>query len=148
MSIKQTLADAVKAAMKAKEKEKLQVLRGLSAAIKQYEVDNQADADDAQVLQILDKQIKQRKDAEKQFRDGGRDDLADIEAFEITVIQPFLPEPLSDAEIDTLIDNAIADNNDTSPAAMGKIMATLKPQLQGRADMGKVSGLVKQKLSK
>lgn len=137
---------ATKAAMKDKDKARLTVLRGFSAAIKQREVDERVELDDAEQLAVLDKQIKQRKDSESQFRDANRDDLADKEAFEISVLREFLPKQLDEAEINAIIDTAVNEVGETGMAAMGKVMALVKPQVQGKADMGKVSQLVKSKL--
>lgn len=137
---------ATKVAMKAKDKPRLTVLRGVSAAIKQREVDERVELSDAEQLSVLDKQIKQRKDSESQFRDAGRDDLADKEAFEIGVLSEFLPQQLGEAEIAELIEAAINEVGESGMAAMGKVMALLKPQVQGKADMGQVSQLVKSKL--
>ncbi len=146
MSIKQQLTEATKSAMKAGEKDKLQVLRMLSAAIKQREVDERVELDEAQVLAVVDKQVKQRKDSLEQFKTAGRDDLADKEAFEIKVLQGFLPQQLSEAELAQLVDEAIQTVGESGMQAMGKVMAILKPQVQGRADMGQLSQLVKAKL--
>lgn len=146
MSLKAQVMAATKDAMKAKEKDRLTVLRGFSAAIKQREIDEQIELDDSEQLAVLDKQIKQRKDAESQFRDAGRDDLADKEANEIVILSVFLPKQLDEAEITAMIDAAIAEVGETGMAAMGKIMGIVKPQVQGKADMGQVSQLVKSKL--
>lgn len=137
---------ATKVAMKEKNKARLTVLRGFSAAIKQREIDEQIELSDVEQLAVLDKAIKQRKDSESQFRDANRDDLADKEAAEIVVLSEFLPKQLDDSEIALIIDAAIADVGESSMAAMGKIMAIVKPQVQGKTDMGQVSQLVKSKL--
>lgn len=146
MSLKNELMAAIKVAMKAKDKERLVVLRGFSAAIKQREIDEQIELDDAQQLAVLDKLIKQRKDSETQFRDAGRDDLADKEADEINMLSVFLPKPLDEAQIMAIIEAAIAKTDGSGMAIMGQVMAVVKPQVQGRADMGKVSQWVKEKL--
>lgn len=143
---KEQLSTAMKAAMKAKEKDRLKVIRGLQAAIKKVEIDNQIDLDDAGILEVLDKAIKQRKDAIAQYQDANRTDLADIEAFEITVIQEFMPAPLTEEEIVALIDEAMASTGASSMQEMGKVMGLLTPKMKGRADMGEVSKLIKAKL--
>lgn len=146
MSIKQTLSESTKSAMKSGEKEKLLVLRMINAAIKQREVDERIELTDTDVLAVVDKMVKQRKDAQQQFKDAGRIDLADKEAFEIEVIQTFLPQPLSPEELETLVVSAVTEVGESGMQAMGKVMAILKPQIQGRVDMGAVSQLVKSKL--
>lgn len=147
MSLKITIMAATKAAMKDKDKARLVVLRGVSAAIKQREIDERIELDDNEQLAVLDKQIKQRKDAESQFRDANREDLADKEAYEIGVLSEFLPKQLDEAEIIAIIDAAMNEVEESSMAAMGKVMALVKPQVQGKADMGNISQLVKAKLS-
>ena len=144
--IRAQLTDAMKAAMRAKDAVRLGTIRMLQAAIKQVEVDERIEPDDARLLAILDKQLKQRTDASKQYRDAGRDDLADKEDAEIEVIREFLPQPLSADEIAALIDQAIADTGASGMQDMGKVMGLLKPKLQGRADMGQVSGQIKARL--
>ena len=144
--LKQQITDAMKAAMKGGDKARLGVIRLMLAAIKQREVDERIELDDAQVLAVLDKMVKQRRDSLQQYTDAGRSDLAEQEAAEIAVIQDFLPEELSQAEIAGLIEAAIAETGAESMRDMGKVMAIVKPQVQGRADVGMVSGLVKQKL--
>lgn len=136
----------MKTAMKAGDKSRLAVIRLMLAAIKQREVDERIELDDAQVLAVLDKMVKQRRDSIQQYTDAGRDELAAAEAAEIEVIQTFLPEELSAAEITTIIEAAIAESGAESMRDMGKVMAIVKPKVQGRADVGMVSGLVKQKL--
>lgn len=144
--IKDSVASAVKDAMRAKEKERLAVLRTVMAEFKKIEVDERIELDDARVLAVLDKQVKQRKDSEKQFREAGRDDLAEVEAFEVSVIQTFLPAALSAEEIATIVKDAIAKTGASSMAQMGAVMGIVKPQVQGRADMGEVSKIVKAEL--
>lgn len=144
--MKAQLTAAMKDAMKAKEKERLTVIRSMLAAVKQVEIDNQTELDDAGVLVVLDKAIKQRRDAQKQYIDADRSDLAEIEAFEITVIQDFMPQALTEDEINSLIEQAMAETGASTMQDMGKVMALLKPQMQGRADMGEVSKLIKAKL--
>ena len=139
--------DDVKAAMKAKDKPRLGVLRLITAAIKQREVDEQITLDDNQVLAVLEKMVKQRKDSIAQYEKAGRDELAQQEALEIGIIQDYLPEQLSDDEIDALIAEAISSTGAASMKDMGKVMGMLKPRLAGRADMGKVSQIIKKHLS-
>ncbi len=145
--LKQRIQDDVKAAMKAKHKERLGTLRLITAAIKQREVDERTELDDSQVLAILDKMIKQRRDSVEQYESAGREDLAEREKSEIAIIEDYLPAGLSDDEITSLIDHAIQEAGAAGMQDMGKVMGKLKPRMQGRADMGKVSGLVKQKLA-
>ncbi|MBF6057834.1 GatB/YqeY domain-containing protein [Thiomicrorhabdus sp. HH1] len=145
--MKEQLTAEMKACMKAKNKERLTVVRSLLAAIKQVEIDNQVDVDDAGVLAILDKAMKQRRDSHQQFVDADRPDLAEQEAYEMSVIQDFMPQPLSEAEIVALIEEAMASSGASSMQDMGKVMGLLKPKMQGRADMGEVSKLIKAKLA-
>ncbi len=147
MSLTETLKEAQKDAMRAKNKTRLGTIRMALAAIKQREIDEQITLDDTAVLAILTKMVKQRQDAASQFDAAGRDDLASNERAEIAELESFLPQPLSAAEIDTLIDNAMTETNAQSMQDMGKVMAILKPQIQGRADMGAVSSAVKAKLA-
>ena len=144
--LKQQITDAMKAAMKGGDKPRLGVVRLMLAAIKQREVDERIELDDAQVLAVLDKMVKQRRDSIQQYEDAGRDELAAAEAAEIGVIQDFLPAELSEAEIDDIISAAIAETGAESMRDMGKVMGIVKPKVQGRADVGRVSGLVKRKL--
>jgi len=136
----------VKTAMKAKDKPRLQVLRLITAALKQKEVDERIELDDAQVLAVLEKMIKQRRDSIEQYQKAGRTELAEQEAFEIGIIQEYLPEQLSEAEIAALVDEALAATGAGGMKDMGKVMGWLKPRLAGRADMGQVSQLIKQRL--
>ena len=145
-SLKAQINEAMKAAMRAKEKERLGTIRLVLAEIKKVEVDERIDPDDVRVTSILDKMVKQRRDSIKQFTDAGRDELAAGEQSEIEVIQEFLPQPLSEEKIASLIDEAIASTSAASMQDMSKVMELLKPQMVGRADMGKVSGLIKQRL--
>jgi hypothetical protein len=145
--LKQQIQDDMKAAMKGGDKPRLGVIRLILAAIKQKEVDERIELDDEQVLAILDKMVKQRRDSITQYENAGRKELADQEKYEITVIQDYLPEQLDEAAILALIDAAIAESGASNMKDMGKLMGVLKPQLQGRADMGQASGLIKQKLS-
>lgn len=141
--IKQAVTSSVKDAMRAKDKERLGVLRMVTAEFKRIEVDERIELDDARVLVVLDKMVKQRRDAASQYADAGREELAAIENFEIGVIQEFLPKPLTDDEISALVAAAIASTGASGMADMGKVMAELKPKAQGRADMGAVSKLIK-----
>ncbi len=136
----------MKSAMRAKEKERLATIRLILAAIKQREVDERITLDDAQILAVLDKMLKQRRDSISQYEAAGRQDLADKEAAEITVIQAYLPAALGEAELEALIAAAITASGAGSARDMGQVMAILKPQVQGRADMGAVSRKVKDKL--
>ena len=136
----------MKTAMKAGDKTRLGVIRLILAAVKQREVDERIELDDAQVLAVLDKMVKQRRDSIDQYSAAAREDLADVERFEISVIQGYLPAALSDAEIARLIDEAVSASGATAMSDMGKVMGRLRPSVQGRADMGAVSALVKQRL--
>ena len=147
MSLKQQLTDDMKAAMKAGEKDRLAVIRLINAAIKQREVDERIELDDAAVLAVLEKMVKQRKDSVSQYEGAGREDLAAIERAELAIIDTYLPAKLDEAAIAAAIDAAIAQTGAAGPADMGKLMGVLKPQLAGQADMGLVSKLVKQKLA-
>ncbi len=145
--LKATINDAMKEAMRAKDKARLTTIRLALAAIKQIEVDKRIELDDTAILAILDKMVKQRRESIKMYEEAGRQELADVEHAEIAVLQDFLPQPLTDAEIDQLIEDAIAKTGAESIRDMGKVMGILKPQLQGRADMGPVSGKIKARLS-
>lgn len=137
----------MKAAMKAKDKERLATIRLIQAEFKRIEVDERIEVDDARALAVLDKMVKQRRDSATQYSDAGRDELAAKENAEIDVISEFLPAQLDDAELDALIDEAIAGSDASGMAAMGAVMGKLKPQLAGRADMGQVSQKVKARLA-
>ena len=145
--LKARIQEDMKAAMKGGDKSRLAVIRLIMAAIKQREVDERIELNDEQVLAVLDKMVKQRRDSIRQYSDAGRDDLAGAEQAEIEVIQEYLPEALSDEEIAAIVEQAIADTGAASMKDMGKVMGKVKPQVQGRADMGAVSALVKQKLA-
>ena len=147
MSLKQRLTDDMKAAMKGGDKGSLGVIRLVNAAIKQKEVDERIELDDAAVLAVLEKMVKQRKDSVSQYEGAGREDLAAIERAEIVVIEKYLPAKLGEAEILAAIDAAIAETGASGPADMGKLMGALKPKLAGQADMGLVSALVKKKFA-
>ena len=144
--LKQRIQEEMKTAMKAGEKRRLGTIRLLLAAIKQREVDERIELDDTQILAVLDKMVKQRRDSIEQFEKAGRTELAEQEQFEIGVLQEYLPEALSDDEIAALIDQAITSTGASSIRDMGKLMGQLKPKLQGRADMGAVSTLIREKL--
>lgn len=141
------LQDEMKNAMRAKDKLRLGVIRMAISAVKQAEIDHNTEATDDNVIAILTKMVKQRKESIKMFTDGGRDELAAKEAEEVSAIQFFLPQPLTTAEINDLISNAIAETGAASMADMGKVMAMLKPSMQGRADMGAVSGQIRSALN-
>jgi uncharacterized protein YqeY len=146
MSLKERITDDMKAAMRSGEKERLGVIRMLTAAIKQREVDERITLDDAQVLAVLEKMIKQRKESLVQFQAGNRPDLVDKESSEITLLQGYMPAQLSDAEIDALIADAITSTGAASIKDMGKVMGIIKAKAQGRADMGAVGAKIKAKL--
>lgn len=141
------IKDAVKDAMRARDKARLAALRLVTAEFKRIEVDERIEIDDARALSVLDKMVKQRLDSEAQYRAAGRDELAEVEAFEITVIREYLPEPLTDEALDALVAEAIAASGATSMAQMGAVMGQLKPKVAGRADMGVLSAKVKAQLS-
>jgi len=145
--LKQRVESDMKAAMRAKDKERLGAIRLILAAIKQREIDERVVLSDTDILAVLDKMIKQRRDSITQFQQAGRQELADKEAAEVAVIQEYLPAALSDTEIDALIVEAMDASGATSPQDIGKIMSLLKPRVQGRADMGMVSRKIKEKLS-
>lgn len=145
--LKQRINDDVKTSMRNKDKERLATLRLITAAIKQIEVDQRIELDDAQVLTVLDKMAKQHRDSIEQFEQAGRNDLLQKEQSELSIILEFLPKALNEEEVSALIDEAIAESGAAGMKDMGKVMGVLKPKVQGRADMGKISGIVKQKLS-
>lgn len=147
MSLKARLTEDMKAAMKGGDKERLGVIRLVNAAIKQREVDERIALDDAQVLVVLEKMLKQRRDSVDQFQKAGRTDLADKETFEIGVIQGYMPAQLSAAEVDAIIAATIGEAGATGSKDMGKVMGLVKPRVAGRTDMGKLSELVKTKLA-
>ena len=147
MPLKSQIQDDMKSAMKAGEKDRLKVIRLILAAVKQQEVDQRIELDDAGVLAVLSKMVKQRRDSVTQFRDGGRDDLADAEQAEISILEHYLPAPLADAEVEQLIRDAIAETGATALRDMGKVMGVVKQKAEGRADLGAVSSKVKQLLA-
>ena len=146
-ALKDQIQDAMKAAMKGGEKERLAVIRLIMSALKQVEVDERIELDDSRVLGILDKMVKQRRESISQFQKGGRDDLADKEQAEIDIISDFLPQALSEDEIENIINDAISKTGAASMKDMGKVMGIVKPQITGRADVGAVSGKIKSLLS-
>jgi uncharacterized protein YqeY len=147
MSLKERINEDMKSALRAREAARLSALRLLLAAIKQREVDERTALGDDDVVAVIDKMLKQRRDSIAQFESAGRQDLADAEKFEISVLQIYLPQALSPAEIDAAVAKAVAQTGARGPQDMGKVMTALKPLLTGRADMGKVSTLVKAKLA-
>ncbi|WVN41552.1 GatB/YqeY domain-containing protein [beta proteobacterium MWH-UniP1] len=148
MSIKEQLQEDIKSAMRAKESGRLSTLRLVTAAIKQKEVDERVELNDAAVLAVLEKMIKQRKDSIAQFQAGGRQDLVDIEQAELAILTAYMPAQLSEAEVTAAIQAAIAQVGAAGPQDMGKVMAVIKPQLAGKADMGLVSQILKSRLAK
>ena len=147
MSLKARVTDDMKAALKAKETQRLGAIRLLLAAIKQREVDERKELADAEVVSVIEKMLKQRRDSISQYEAAGRRDLADAEQFEVQVLTAYMPQPLSETEIEAAVVDAIAKAGAKGPQDMGTVMAALKPALAGRADMGKVSSLLKSKLA-
>ncbi len=147
MSLKEQITHDMKAAMRSGEKDRLGVIRLITSAIKQREVDERIELDDSAVMAILEKMIKQRRDSISQFEAGGRPELAAVEAAEIDILKAYLPEALSDAEVDAIIAAAVTESGASSVKDMGKVMGLVKPKVQGRADMGTISGKIKAKLS-
>ncbi|MFK7888237.1 MAG: GatB/YqeY domain-containing protein [Gammaproteobacteria bacterium] len=146
MSLKAQLTSDMKDAMRAKERERLGVVRMLISAVKSAEIDTKKELTEAEVLAIVEKQVKQRRESIKQFADGGRDDLVAKEQAELEFLTPYLPEPLSDAELDALIDELIKSTGATSVKDMGKVMGQLKARAQGRVDLGAAGGRIKARL--
>jgi uncharacterized protein YqeY len=146
MSLKDRIREDMKAAMRGGDKRRLGVIRLIMAAVKQREVDDRIELDDGQVTVVLDKMVKQRRESQSQYEQAQRADLAEQEAYEITVLQEYLPVPLSDTEIAQLIEAAISETGASSMKDMGKVMGVLRPRLAGRADMGAVSGQIKARL--
>ncbi|HFD92435.1 MAG TPA: GatB/YqeY domain-containing protein [Gammaproteobacteria bacterium] len=145
-NLKTRIQDDMKAAMRSKDSRRLGVIRMILAALKQKEVDERIELDDAQVITILGKMLKQRRDSLSQFESAGRQDLVDQEAYEISIVEAYLPPALDEGELTALIDEAIASSGASSARDMGKVMGLLKPRIQGRADMGQVSRMVKERL--
>ena len=148
MSLKQQITEDMKTAMRAKETARLGAIRLLLSAMKQREVDERIELSDADIVTIIEKMLKQRRDSISQYEAANRQDLADVEKFEVTVLQGYMPQQLSEAEIVSAIAEVISATGATGPQDMGKVMAAIKPKLAGRADMGKVSGFIKAQLSK
>ncbi|OFZ67079.1 MAG: glutamyl-tRNA amidotransferase [Betaproteobacteria bacterium RBG_16_56_24] len=148
MSLKQQITDDMKTAMRARDTARLGAIRLLLAAIKQREVDERIELSDADVVAIIEKMNKQRRDSISQYEAAGRQDLADVEKFEMSVLKDYMPQQLSEAEITAAVAEAIAATGAAGPQDMGKVMGVLKPRLAGRAEMGKVSALIKAQLSK
>ena len=146
-TLKDRIQDDMKNAMRAKEKARLATVRLILAAIKQKEVDERIELDDDQVLAVLEKMVKQRRDSIKQYEDAGRQELADVEQAEIVILQEYLPEQMDAAELEAVVAEVIASVGAAGPQDMGKVMGVLKPRIQGRADMGQASQIVKAKLS-
>ena len=146
MTLKAQISEDMKNTMKAGDKDRLKVLRLMLAAIQQIEVDKRIELDDSAVLGVLDKMVKQRRDSISQFKNGGREDLADIELAEIAVLETYLPEQLGEAALDKIIDQAIKDSGAESIRDMGNVMGQVKAKAAGRADMGAVSAKVKERL--
>ncbi len=147
MSLKQRIQEDMKTAMWAKEKDRLAVIRLIQAAIKQREVDERIELDDAQVIAVLDKMLKQRRDSIEQYEKAARQDLADQEKFEVGIIQTYLPQQLAEAELNEIIEAMIAETGAETVKDLGKVMGMIKPKIQGRADMKAVSQQIKERLS-
>ena len=147
MSLKARITEDMKTAMRSKDSARLAAVRLLQAAIKQREVDERIELDDTQVVEVIEKMLKQRRDSISQYEAASRHDLADVEKYEVSVLQAYLPQALTEDEVDTLLAKVIADTAATGIKDMGKVMAAIKPLVVGRADMGKISGLVKSRLS-
>ncbi len=147
MSLKARISDDLKTAMRSGNASRRDAIRLVLAALKQREVDERRELSDADIIAVIDKMIKQRRESIAQFEKGGRQDLADKEKFELDVLQAYMPQALSDAEIESAIAAALQESGASAPSDMGKVMAVLKPRLAGRADMGKVSALVKSRLT-
>ena len=147
MMLRERVNEDMKSAMKAREAERLATIRQLLAAMKQREVDERITLDDAGVVAVVEKMLKQRKDSVQQYEQAGRTDLADREKAEMAILSGYLPQQMADAELDAVVAAAVASSGAKSPADMGKVMAIVKPQVAGKADMGKVSALVKAKLA-
>lgn len=146
MSLKSRITEDMKTAMRAKDSARLGAIRLLQAAMKQREVDERIELGDTQVIEVIEKMLKQRRDSISQYEAAGRQDLADVEKFEVGVLSTYLPQPLSDTEVDALLGAAIAETGAVGVKDMGKVMAVVKPQIIGRADVGRVSALIKARL--
>lgn len=145
--LKKQIQDEVIVAMKSGEKERLKIIRLITSSMKQVEVDERIELDDARIIAILDKMVKQRRESISQFKTAGRDDLVKQESFEIDIVQEFLPQALSEEEVDAIVNQAIEKTGASSIKDMGKVMGLVRPQIIGRADMGEVSGRIKSQLS-
>lgn len=146
MTLRAQISDDMKSAMRAKDSARLNAIRLLLAAIKQREVDERIEVSDGQVIEVIEKMLKQRRDSISQYEAASRHDLADVEKFEVGVLQTYLPQPLSDDEVAALLDAVIAETGASGVKDMGRVMALVKPQIIGRADVGNVSGLIKARL--
>ena len=146
MTLKARISEDMKNAMRAKDSARLGAIRLLLSAIKQREVDERIEVNDTQVVEAIEKMLKQRRDSISQYEAASRNDLADVEKFEVSVLQEYLPQALTEAEVDAIIQQAIADTGAAGIKDMSKVMAAVKPQVVGRADMGKISGLIKARL--
>jgi uncharacterized protein YqeY len=147
MSLKAQITEDMKSAMRAKDSARLSAIRLLQAAMKQREVDERIELDDTQIIEVIEKMLKQRRDSISQYEAANRQDLADAEKFEVGVLSTYLPQPLSDEEVAVLLDAAIAETGAAGVKDMGKVMAVIKPKIVGRADVAKVSGLIKARLA-
>ena len=147
MSLKARITEDMKTAMRAKDSARLGAVRLLQAAIKQREVDERIELDDTQVIEAIEKMLKQRRDSISQYEAANRQDLADVEKYEVTVLQEYLPQALTETEVDALLEKVIQETAASGIKDMGKVMAAIKPLVVGRADMGKISGLIKTRLS-
>ncbi|HNV87698.1 MAG TPA: GatB/YqeY domain-containing protein [Methylotenera sp.] len=146
MSLKQQISEDMKNAMRAKDSVRLGAIRLLQAAIKQREVDERVELDDAAVISVIEKMLKQRRDSIAAYESANRTDLADVEKFEVSVLQTYLPQQLSEDEIKAILEKVVADTGAEGVKDMGKVMAAIKPLVAGKADMGKISGLIKARL--
>lgn len=146
MTLKARITEDMKTAMRAKDSARLGTIRLLLAGIKQREVDERIELDDTQVIEVIEKMLKQRRDSISQYKAANRQDLVDVEEYEVGVLQGYLPQPLTEAEVSAILDKAIADTDAAGMKDMGKVMTVVKPQIVGRADMGKISGLIKARL--
>lgn len=147
MSLKARITEDMKAAMRAKDSARLGAVRLLQAAIKQREVDERIELDDTQVVEAIEKMLKQRRDSISQYEAANRQDLADVEKYEVSVLQGYLPQPLTDDEVGAILEKAVAETGASGMKDMGKVMAVVRPLVVGRADMAKVSGLIKARLN-
>lgn len=147
MSLRAQITEDMKTAMRAKDSARLAAIRLLQAAIKQREVDERIELDDMQVIEVIEKMLKQRRDSIAQYQAANRQDLVEVEEYEASVLQGYLPQPLSETEVNALLDKVIADTGASGMKDMGKVMSEVKPLVVGRADMGKISGLIKARLN-